>query len=219
MSIREIIAKNIAGLRKQKGLTQSELADILSYSNKSISKWERGDSLPDADMLYKIAQTFNVDVNYLFEEHTYEDVDFEQAKILKKRQTFARVCFGVTFSLALIVCVFVFILTFLHQYTELAPRSIMGMNLLIVAGIIFFASVLSLILKYVKYLRVLISMFIWVGSLGLYFILYQAHPLIIFPIALIFQLAIIFMPRLNNIVYKNTMKKIEKEKNKKENKK
>lgn len=216
MSIREIIAKNITGLRKQKGLTQSELADILSYSNKSISKWENGDSLPDVEMLYKIAKTFDVDVNYLFEEHTYKDVDFEQAKMLKKRQTVARIRVGITFALLIIICVFVFILTFLHQYTELAPWSIMGMTLLIAAGVIFFAGVLSAFLKYVKYLRVLTSMFIWVGALGLYFILYQARPLIIFPIALILQLGLTFLPRLDSIVYKNTMKKIEKENRKKE---
>ena len=85
MNVKEIIAKNISGLRKQKGMTQAELADKLCYSNKSISKWERADSLPDAEMLYKIAEFFGVDVNYLFKEHEYNKMNDEENRILEKK--------------------------------------------------------------------------------------------------------------------------------------
>ena len=54
MNVREIIAKNISSLRKREKMTQAQLAEKLHYSDKAISKWERGDSLPDAEMLYEM---------------------------------------------------------------------------------------------------------------------------------------------------------------------
>ena len=60
MEVNEIIARNIAGLRKKKNWTQQDLADRLNYSDKAVSKWERGLSLPDAVTLYEIANLFGV---------------------------------------------------------------------------------------------------------------------------------------------------------------
>ena len=58
--LREIIAKNISDLRKKSGLTQIELAEKLNYSDKAVSKWERGDSVPDVGVLKQIADLFGV---------------------------------------------------------------------------------------------------------------------------------------------------------------
>ena len=63
-----IIAKNIQKLRQEKGMTQLELAEKLSYSDKTVSKWERGDSLPDIVVLKTIADIFEVTLDYLVEE-------------------------------------------------------------------------------------------------------------------------------------------------------
>ncbi|MBE6750595.1 MAG: helix-turn-helix transcriptional regulator [Ruminococcaceae bacterium] len=63
--IKLIIAHNIAELRKQNGLTQIELAEKLNYSDKSVSKWERGESIPDIVVLKEIADLFGVTVDYL----------------------------------------------------------------------------------------------------------------------------------------------------------
>lgn len=59
------IAKNIARYRKENKLTQAELAEKLNYSDKSISKWERGDGIPDVYVLTVIADLFGVTVNDL----------------------------------------------------------------------------------------------------------------------------------------------------------
>lgn len=68
--IKVIIAKNITTLRRQSGLTQIELAEKLNYSDKSVSKWERGESLPDIAVLKDIADLFGVTLDYLVEaEH------------------------------------------------------------------------------------------------------------------------------------------------------
>lgn len=66
-----VIAKNIQRLRQEKGMTQLELAEKLNYSDKSVSKWERGESLPDIVVLKSIADLFEVTLDYLVEEeHT-----------------------------------------------------------------------------------------------------------------------------------------------------
>ena len=69
--IKAIIANNIATLRRESGMTQTALAEQLNYSDKAISKWERGESVPDISVLKSIADLFGVTVDYLIEaEHT-----------------------------------------------------------------------------------------------------------------------------------------------------
>ncbi len=66
--LRQIISRNITTLRKHCGLTQAGLAEKLSYSDKSVSKWERGDGLPDIYVLTQMAELFGVTVNDLISE-------------------------------------------------------------------------------------------------------------------------------------------------------
>ena len=66
--IKKIIANNISELRKEFGLTQYELAEKLNYSDKSVSKWERGEAVPDVIVLKEIADLFNVSLDYMVEE-------------------------------------------------------------------------------------------------------------------------------------------------------
>jgi transcriptional regulator with XRE-family HTH domain len=60
-----IIGRNLRGLRREKDMTQEELADILGVSFQAVSKWERGDSYPDITMLPGIASFFGVSVDAL----------------------------------------------------------------------------------------------------------------------------------------------------------
>ena len=63
--LKSIIAKNITDLRLKNGYTQIQLASILNYSDKAVSKWERAESIPDITVLKEIADLFNVTVDYL----------------------------------------------------------------------------------------------------------------------------------------------------------
>lgn len=63
--LKVIIAGNIASLRKAREMTQFELAEKLNYSDKAVSKWERGESIPDVAVLKQIADLFSVTVDYL----------------------------------------------------------------------------------------------------------------------------------------------------------
>lgn len=64
------MANNIAQLRKSKGLTQLELAERLNYSDKAVSKWERGEGLPDVLVLSKMAEIFDVTLAELVDGKT-----------------------------------------------------------------------------------------------------------------------------------------------------
>ena len=66
--LKYIIAKNISELRKREALTQLELAEKLNYSDKAVSKWERGEAMPDIGVLKEIADLFSVSLDYLVEE-------------------------------------------------------------------------------------------------------------------------------------------------------
>ncbi len=57
------VGSSIAQLRREAGLTQAELAEKLNYSDKAISKWERGESMPDVLTLMLLAQELGTDMN------------------------------------------------------------------------------------------------------------------------------------------------------------
>lgn len=85
--LKAAFAKNITELRKLRGLTQTELAEMINYSDKSVSKWERGESIPDALTLKQIATCFGVTVDYLLEaEHEKKPQQTLSPHIIKNRK-------------------------------------------------------------------------------------------------------------------------------------
>ena len=73
--LRPIVARNIAACRKQAGMTQAELAEKLNYSDKTISKWERAEGLPDLVVSQNIAELFGVPLDALLRDDTPKPVD------------------------------------------------------------------------------------------------------------------------------------------------
>ena len=63
-----VCGKKIAALRKSKNMTQEELGKVLSVSYQAVSKWERDESLPDFEMMTRIAKYFDVSLNYFADE-------------------------------------------------------------------------------------------------------------------------------------------------------
>lgn len=68
--ITKIVANNLVTLRKDRGLTQGELAEKFNYSDKSISKWEHGEVVPDLSTLQNLADFYGVTIDYLTHEPT-----------------------------------------------------------------------------------------------------------------------------------------------------
>ena len=67
-----IFASNLIAIRKQCGMSQLELGEKLNYSDKTISKWERAEGLPDVITLKAISEIFNVTTDWLLAPHDNE---------------------------------------------------------------------------------------------------------------------------------------------------
>ena len=64
-----VFASNLINLRTAAGMTQAELGVQLNYSDKTVSKWERGEAIPDAYVLTELSDLFHVTVDYLLSSH------------------------------------------------------------------------------------------------------------------------------------------------------
>ena len=84
-NIKEIVGNNLQELRKKKKLTQGELANLFNYSDKSISKWEKGDALPDIEVLYQLCEFYGVSLDYLTSTGTKK----EKQKFEKEEMPFS----------------------------------------------------------------------------------------------------------------------------------
>ncbi|MBQ1256485.1 MAG: helix-turn-helix transcriptional regulator [Clostridia bacterium] len=60
---KETLAANLARLRREKGLTQAELGEKLNYSDKSVSKWERGEGVPDLQVMVALSELYGVSID------------------------------------------------------------------------------------------------------------------------------------------------------------
>lgn len=72
------IGKFIAELRHRDKLTQEVLGEKLGVTNKTISRWENGNYMPDIEMLQLLGQTFNVSINELLAGQTLTDEEFRK---------------------------------------------------------------------------------------------------------------------------------------------
>ena len=68
--VKNIVAKNITELRLLNNMTQLELAEKLNYSDKAVSKWEQGESIPGVEVLYKLSKLYGVSIDYIVGEET-----------------------------------------------------------------------------------------------------------------------------------------------------
>ena len=68
-----IVSSNLTALRKRRGWTQAELAEKIHYSDKSVSKWERGEALPDLKVLKTLSELYGVTVDCFLTEGAAED--------------------------------------------------------------------------------------------------------------------------------------------------
>ncbi|MDE6414349.1 MAG: helix-turn-helix domain-containing protein [Anaeroplasmataceae bacterium] len=152
--IKKRIGQNLATLRKRKKYTQADLADMLKYSDKSISKWEKGESLPGIDVLYSLCNLYGVTLDYLTHEGTYE----EKKAFIKKDKSLVNKIVIVLLSISLVW--FLIIIAYVYPYV----MTKINLWILFIWG--FPAStLLSLIFNSVwgkrKYKFFLLSLFMW----------------------------------------------------------
>lgn len=83
---RKRTGNNISYYRKENGLTQSSLGEKLSYSDKAVSKWERGESVPDVYVLYKMSEIFGCSVNDIIGQDEKDSISGKIDEIAKNKQ-------------------------------------------------------------------------------------------------------------------------------------
>lgn len=85
MDIKENLATNLINFRKAHNLTQAELAKKLNYSDKAVSKWERGESAPDLTVLYEIANFYGTTIDKLISNP--QEVKVKRTRMSTKKRS------------------------------------------------------------------------------------------------------------------------------------
>lgn len=162
-----IFASNLIKLRTEAGMTQADLGEKINYSDKTVSKWERAEALPDASVLKKMAEIFGVSVDYLINSH-----DQWEPKMTEKEEALAEYnptiitlisIFGI-WTLAILIFVIFWILghTFWIIFVSAIPASLVTLLVLnsvwnqgrhnrIIVGVLVFSIILLIYLALLKY--------------------------------------------------------------------
>ncbi len=111
-NLSEITGKNLSALRKARGMTQQQLADVLHYSDKSISKWELGYACPSVDILKEFADFYGVTVDFLI---TPQSEETAKEVVTKEIQSHGRANKAIVLSLANVVVALIFTLIFVSR--------------------------------------------------------------------------------------------------------
>jgi len=107
--LRLIIGHNLADLRKLKGDTQTQLAERFGYSDKAVSKWEHGEAIPDIETLAKLADYYEVTLDFLTHEGTAKEKRqyLQETKIQRLNKNVITI---LACLIAPIVCVIIYII-------------------------------------------------------------------------------------------------------------
>ncbi len=84
-NVKKIVSNNLIKLRKEKNLTQAELAKLINYSDKAISRWETGEVVPDLETIYALSEVFGVPVSAITEEPSEKQAEADAAPSVSQK--------------------------------------------------------------------------------------------------------------------------------------
>lgn len=170
----ELLAKNLAYYRKASGLTQLELAEKFNYSDKSVSKWERGEGFPDIFVLKSLADFYGITVDDFYATE-HKKITVKQSQ--KRKQIYIRL-------LSLGICWLVVVLTF-FLLNVLLPKDVKFQTWLVFVYGALTSSIILLVWEFIYHNRfyrmIATSLVIWTAALSLYLtflLLIDNYPLI-----------------------------------------
>lgn len=117
---KETFGSMVAALRKEKGMTQLQLAEKMGVTDKAVSKWERDLSFPDVNSIPKLAELFNVTVDELIQAKSKEDI--AEKKVSKLVSLALK-------GIALAMGIAVSILSFMNEIDAKAAVTLLGIGL------------------------------------------------------------------------------------------
>lgn len=162
----EIIAENLTYYRKEAGFTQLEIAEKFNYSDKSISKWERGEGVPDVFVLKALADLYGLSVDDFFNEEK------KRTKTSKtKRHWYIT---GLSISLAWLVAATGFTVCMI-AIPDAFPWWLFYIYAILASGII--GTVFSSIWKKLEYQLIAVSVIIWSTCLSAFLTVQLVNPM------------------------------------------
>ena len=179
-----VTAGNLIKLRTGRGLTQAELGAMLNYSDKTISKWERGEAIPDAYVLTQIAEIFSVTVDALLsppEKWTPPEPEKEEERSYSVRVILAIAVLGVwTLALSAFVALWLAHIICWQIFVVALPVSILTYLVLIC------------VFDRKKHLKYVVALFVLSLFLMIYLLFFHANPWQIFLVAILAE-ALVFL--------------------------
>ncbi len=147
------IGRFIAKLRKNKELTQSELADKLNISNKTVSKWETGEGMPDVSVLCDLADILGVTVDEILNAELKEETRIKVEEVANEKNLLN--IYHICFLISCFICSFGALLGgFYETYCIFAFRILFYTHWeIIFAAVAFFCVVFGNLLFYISALR------------------------------------------------------------------
>ena len=167
------IGANIAAYRKRAGLTQAGLAEKLNYSDKAVSKWERGESIPDVLTLMQLAEQFDISVGDLLSDPNelpgnpggLEKAMTQVSEKALKRKANKNVILGLSSTLVWFVALLVFVI--LSSFRVLEPYSWLAFLYAVPANAIVLLSLRSAWHDF-RWNQGLITLIVWGSVLSVY---------------------------------------------------
>lgn len=185
--ISERISSNLVSLRKTSKLTQMEFAEKINYSDKAVSKWENGESLPSVEVLEKICEFYGITLNDIVGE---DDILLDKKRAQK--MSTSKVC------IILLCCLSVWLVaTIIYVYAKLLFDKSLWMSFVwavpvtCVIGIIF-----NSLWGRQRNVFILVSLLIWTLLASLYLQILSYNTWIIFFVGIPLQLAVILWSTL-----------------------
>ena len=117
--LKEVIAANLVHLRQEAGLTQLQLAELLNYSDKAVSKWERGESVPDLRVLIKLADLYHISLDDIVRSKPEKRL-MPRLNLQKKHVLITLLSVGLVGVIATAVFMIFFYITPLRNYAYLS---------------------------------------------------------------------------------------------------
>lgn len=177
-----VTAGNLIKLRTGRGLTQAELGAKLNYSDKTISKWERGEAIPDAYVLTQIAELFGVSVDALLsppEKWMPPEPEEEEERSYSVRAILAIAVLGVwTLALSAFVALWLAHIICWQIFVVALPVSILTYLVLIC------------VFDRKKQLKYVVALFVLSLFLMMYLLFFHANPWQIFLVAILAEVLV-----------------------------
>ncbi len=174
--VKSRIGANIAAYRKRDGLTQANLAEKLNYSDKAVSKWERGESVPDVLTLMQLAEQFGITVNDLvcdpnaLPEHSDSKLEKAMTQVSEKalkRKANKNVIQALSSTLVWFVALLAFVI--LSSFDSLERYSCLLFFVAIPANAIVLLSLRSAWHDF-RWNQMLITIIVWGSLLSIYMV-------------------------------------------------